>query len=132
MPRSPEAMESTSLFYHGQNALIQPRLRGRISSRDDSSPNSAFAFAPLGAIFIGRHGKVFPRQFFKSLIFHYSSQLVNIVKFFLPANWAFWSLGLFFALRTAFQLSYQQLIHKWCGLALCGLPNGGSNEERSF
>ena len=48
--------------------------------------------------------------------FHHKSQLVIIVKFSLPGNWALWSVTLSFALRTAPQITYQQLIHISCGL----------------
>ena len=54
--------------------------------------------------------------FFESDKFHYKSQLVIIVKFYLPGNWAFWSVALFFALRLASRFTYQQLIHISCGL----------------
>src|SRR5574337_298173 len=50
------------------------------------------------------------------LSFHHESQLINLTEFYLPGNCAFWSVGLFFALRTVSQITYQQLIHISCGL----------------
>jgi len=61
-------------------------------------------------------------MFFGFLSFHYESQLVNIAQFSLPGNWAFWSVGLLFALRTASQITYQQFIHISCGLVAITSP----------
>ena len=60
--------------------------------------------------------KACPNVLFGFRSFHHKSQLVIIIRFSLPCNWAFWSAALFFALRAMSQITYQQLIHISCGI----------------
>ena len=60
--------------------------------------------------------KACPNVFFGFRSFYHKTQLVIIVAFSLPCNWAFWSAALFFALRAMSQITYQQLIHVSCGI----------------
>lgn len=91
--------------------------------------NSPFRIAWLVGILRGLVAAPFGvrlKVFFGSLNFRREMQLVNIMKFSLPGNWAFWSVPLYFALRTASQITYQQLIHISCGLVPIKSP------ERKF
>ena len=89
------------------------------------APNSPFRLAGKSVFSRGlvvAALKVYLSVFFGFLSFHFKSQLLNIVKFSLPGNWAFWSEGLLFALRTASQITYQQFIHISCGLVAITSP----------